>query len=209
MQTVITHKFQDHLPKVPQEWFDLAKRNDPSLRTHVYDTTNFEYGKDPTLTRKPVDIDGNPVIHVGAYRFKMPDEFIEWCRQNITTNFHESSVHITNKEQGVLGPHTDRARNWSLIYVVQPGGPKVRTCFWQEKGHPLVRDRFIWFDEYTKLDLIESADFGVGRWVLVSSIILHSVEYLEDHRITFQISLNDDIDMAEFGLEGHEYHSQL
>jgi hypothetical protein len=97
-----------------------------------------------------------------------------------------------------LGAHTDRVRDYTLIYVVKKGGPKVRTNYWQEKGHPLVRERYLWLDDYRKLDLIESADFGVGKWVLNNSQIIHSVDNLEEHRITFQLSIENNEKLMEW-----------
>jgi hypothetical protein len=186
-------KFLDHLPKVPQEFVDLAAKDDPNLLGEAYSSSTFEYGKDPIYTRKLTGTDGNPVTHVGSYRYRMPEPFVNWCQENITRSGNEWGCSISNREEGALGPHTDRSRDFALLYVVEPGGADVRTTFWQEHGHPLVRERFLWRDDYRVLDLVEAADFGVGRWVLINSLVLHSVDHLERHRITFQLSLEEDI----------------
>jgi len=188
-----THRFLDHLPPVPQEFVDLAAKDDPSVLGEAYSSSTFEYGKDPIYVRKLKDSSGNPITHVGSYRYRMPQPFVDWCEANITRNGYEWGCSVSTKYEGALGPHTDRSRDFALLYVVDPGGSNVRTTFWQEHDKPLVRERFLWVDDYSRLKLVEAADFGVGRWLLLNGQVLHSVENLERHRITFQLSIEHDI----------------
>lgn len=190
-----THKFLN-CPQPPQEFVNLALSEDISLFGPKSLSNYYEPGKDPHAVRQLVNGDSKNAIRIP--RFDVPVNFQQWIDDNISCDVDEASISISDPgNDGVLGPHTDRKRDYVLIYVVKSGGPDVRTCFWQEKDQPLYRDRITLVDDYHRLNLLESADFGERNWVLLNSRILHSVEHIEYRRIAFQLAFNTDISSLE------------
>lgn len=190
-----THKFLN-CPVPPQEFIELALTEDVSLFGPKSNSNYYVPGSDPHAVRQLVDGKSENAIRIP--RFDVPLTFRQWIVDNISQDIDEASISVSDiGNDGVLGPHTDRRRDYVLMYIVNPGGNNVRTCFWQEKNHPLYRDRITLVDDYNKLDLIDSADFGQYQWVLLNAKILHSVEHIESRRIAFQIAFDNNISSLE------------
>lgn len=186
-----THQFLD-LPPIPQKFVDLALAADPARLGEKTKSTHYKKGKDPYAIRD-LTRNGNPVPNIRVPRYNVNEEFEQWVRENIVQGFTEASVSISSTYAGSLGAHSDRKRDYGLLYVVRQGGPDVRTVFYQQKGYPVVRNRYVSIDNYDQLDIIDVADFGENRWALLDARILHSVENVTDQRISFQISIDRDL----------------
>lgn len=195
-----------NLPHPPQEFIDLALTEDVSL--YGPKSTINQYQGQTNTTRRNMK---NPVSlgpHVYAPRYAMPDEFYQWAMEHIAPAVTKPSISISGEltsgagtvTDGYLAPHTDRSRRYALLYVVKQGSDLVRTCFWQEKGQPQVRDENATLQDdialptdYLTLDLLESGDFGLNQWVILNSKVFHSVEHINGIRISFQIDFGDDL----------------
>lgn len=196
------YKFLD-IPQPPIEFVNLARSANIKLYGPLNRTNHYVgHSVDPLQTLKNGKSSG---INVATPRYDVPLEFRQWIIENISPDVAETSISISQpSKDGALGPHTDRSRRYVLIYVVHPGGSRVRTCFWQEHGFPKIRDEFVGLkdeialpNDYNSLDLLEEADFGVNRWVLLNSKVLHSVEHINGVRISFQFSFGPDISSLE------------
>ena len=79
------------------------------------------------------------------------------------------------------------------MYIIDAGGDNVMNCFWQEKGHELLRlgNGPITVCNYNDLDLIAETRFNSNRWALINTKILHSVENICRPRISIHIGLNN------------------
>lgn len=189
---MFTHRLLN-CPQPPQQFIDLALTMDPEQWGSKSASNYYKPTKDP-IARRKLNKNGTEPRSIRMPRFDMPPEFAQWVRDNITDKFQEASVVLSDVgNDGGLGPHTDRRRDYSLMYVIKSGGPDVRTYFWHQQGQELIRNRFTFIDDYDTLDLVDEANFVEGKWFIMNNRILHSVEHIQDRRLAFQISIDTDI----------------
>ena len=190
-----THKFLN-CPAPPQEFIELALTENIDLFGPKSNSNYYTPGNDPHAVRQLANGDSKNTVRIP--RFDVPLAFRRWIIDNISPDIDEASISISDiGNDGVLGPHTDRRRDYVLIYVIKSGGNNALTRFWREEDQPLYRDRITLVDDYSKLELIDSVNLKEGQWVVLDSRILHSVEHIESRRITFQISFDNNISSLE------------
>ena len=176
-------------PPPPQKFIDLALAADPSLYKQSTKYNYYKPGKDPHAVRQ-LTKQGHAIEMVRIPRYVVGDEFDQWVRENLVTEFTAATIAIShNGNGGSVGPHTDRWRNFVLIYLVQTGGDQARTNFFQQQGYPLIRDKFAIVDDYDSLELVESFQLPLNQWVILNGRILHTVDQIDHVRIAFQIEL--------------------
>lgn len=188
-----------NIPHPPQNFIDLALTEN----TDLYGTINHNNVYLPN--RRIMQNRISTGEHVATPRYNLSEDFRQWLTDNIGPIFKEASLSVsTPATDGLFAPHTDRSRRYALLYVVKQGGSAVRTCFWQEKGQPRIRDEFATLQDdiavptdYNSLDLLEEADFGINQWVILNSKVFHSVEHINGTRISFQVSVGPDISALE------------
>lgn len=183
------YKFLD-LPPLPQSFLDNALSIERNNET-IAGSHRFTDQDEKLYSSRALKHNQKNIRHIRQTRYLFDNGFQQWIRQEIATNFIECTVSIGGPQQGHLGPHTDRARNFVLIYVLVPGGTDVITAFWQEHGQPRLRPRATLVDNYDKLLLLDQVNFGTHRWAIMDGRILHSVQNLEDSRINIQIAFDD------------------
>ncbi len=138
------------------------------------------------------DKNGIPVNNTVCTRHAINPEIVEWAKQNISPEFHAIGLNCQGIEgNSVAIPHTDRTRNWTLMWVIDPGGTDVSTVFWQEQGCEVEREPGYYPKDYECLTAIETHVFETGRWVLLNAKVIHSVENLESVRKSIQIGFWD------------------
>lgn len=187
-----THKLLN-CPQPPQKLLDLALTMDPEQWGPISKTNSYGKGKDPNDGRRAIK-HGKEMRYIRMRRYDMPQEFKDWIHANISDKCFEASIVMSDVGLGGgLGPHTDRSRDYSLMYIIKTGGPDVRTYFWQQQNQELIRNRFTFLTSYDDLELFDTADFVEGQWFLMNNRILHSVEHIQDRRLVFQISIDKDI----------------
>ena len=133
---------------------------------------------------------GQEVMSANNPFYYASPELEAWLSENIVSEYNDVGVRYAHYEPGktTAGVHTDQTRRYVLQYLVKSGGGILN--YWQERGHPVVRDgRYTSFN-YGDLTLLESFNLQEGQWVLLNTNILHSVENLDSNRISVQISLN-------------------
>jgi hypothetical protein len=120
------------------------------------------------------------------------NEYDEWIKKNITTEYMNSSLMYCpgDPDRPSTGAHTDFTRDFILMYNVFTGGPDAKLCFWKEKDQPVIRDRAVEIGEFNKLELIDSVTGPENMWYLANGRILHSTENLTSLRLNFQISFD-------------------
>lgn len=192
-----------NIPHPPQKFIDLALTEDTNSYGPVNRLNEYQ-GQSNSIRREVVNCISTGE-RVYAPRYTIPEEFRQWVIDNISCDIAETSISITSPStDGLLAPHTDRSRRYALLYIVKQGGTDVRTCFWQERGQPQIRDENATLQDdialptdYQTLDLLESVDFGERNWVLLNSKVFHSVEHINGIRISFQFSFGPDISSLE------------
>ena len=187
-----------NFPQPPQQFVELALAADPTLYKSRAQHNYYKPGKDPHAVRTMTHQD-HVIEMVRIPRYIVGDQFDQWVNNNMVSNFMEATVAISHPGNGgSLGPHTDRVRNFVLIYVMQKGGDRVRTNFFQEHGYSLIRDKFTIVDDYDSLQLVESVDVPLNHWIVLNGRILHSVDQIDSVRIAFQIELQDLSEVERF-----------
>ena len=97
---------------------------------------------------------------------------------------------------GVAIPHTDRTRNWTLVWLTDTGGTDVSTVFWQEQGHDIDRPPGYYPNSYNDLIELETHVLESNRWILLNAKVIHSVENLQGIRKSIQIGFWDNADFV-------------
>ena len=149
----------------------------------------------PLCQREMVVFRGNEKLTGGRYRGdEAADPLQQWVRNNIGDDLApKAQVRIASHgEKGNLSvPHSDASRDWSLLYLVDLGGTNVETIFWQEKNQPLRRPNATFPSSYDDLIELERATFPSHTWVMLDSLVLHSIENMESLRIAVQVGFKD------------------
>tara|TARA_R110000868_G_scaffold41444_3_gene141688 strand:- start:1618 stop:2229 length:612 start_codon:yes stop_codon:yes gene_type:complete len=90
-----------------------------------------------------------------------------------------------------IGVHTDKSKDYILLYNIDIGGPDACLTFWQERGQPLVREKGLIVEDPSLLDKKYEIIGPIDCWYLINSRVLHSVEKVIKPRINIQISMYD------------------
>jgi hypothetical protein len=189
------YKFLD-LPLLPKSLVDKAlsvERNNENVAS----SHRFTDKDEKIYAARALIHNEEKIQHVRQTRYLLDQQFQQWISQAIARNFIECTVSIGGPQQGHLGPHTDRARNFVLIYVLVPGGSNVLTTFWQEQNQLKLRPRATLVDDYDRLIMLDQVDYGIHRWVIMDGRVLHSVQNLESSRINIQIAFDNLDDLQK------------
>lgn len=125
--------------------------------------------------------------------FYAPSTQLEkWVRHNILEDeVHEVGIRFAYGSPQITsaGVHTDQTRNYVLQYHLKTGNGKL--CYWQKKGSNFyIGEKYTLVKDYSELELKETYEVPLRTWHLVDARVLHSVEDLNDVRISLQVSLN-------------------
>jgi len=120
------------------------------------------------------------------------DDFIDWIRSNITSEFQFANSGVMFFDEPQL-PHTDVTRDYVLLYNVETGGEDSEVCFWREKGQSLYRERMLAVERSPQLELIDRVKGPYDCWYLMNTRIIHSVENVSALRINLQISFDREL----------------
>ena len=149
----------------------------------------------PEFKQRVLKINGQPTTTAHNKRFVLSDQFQDWIRNNISSEFVEATVAITGATRdgqaaNVHGAHTDWSRNLLLLYLLDTGGDNCQTVFYQEKDQPVWReDLGCYVTDYDLLTEIDSVTIPKGVWCVFDTTILHGVLNIEKDRIAVQIGL--------------------
>jgi hypothetical protein len=121
-------------------------------------------------------------------------ELEQWVKENLTIHTVDTGVnYVTYTEESGLpistGAHTDGTREFVLLWNIESGGADAELTYWREKGKPLYRAPKTHGADLSRLELVAKTKLPEGRWLLLDTRIMHSVENLTDTRISLQISL--------------------
>lgn len=143
--------------------------------------------------RNLVDATGGTSLPASVYTYMITGAGLEWAKRTISPEIMDLRYTFSTPEnsRNKLGPHCDRSRWYSLIFLLDSGGNDHYTAFYQEKGQPLLeRDYGYHIDDYNKLKEIHRIVLPLNRWALINTKVLHSAENIPGTRISYHISFN-------------------
>ena len=185
-------QYQDQLPKIPPELIAQLLQQ-------------YEQHEVQFINPERVLADGEKHIpNVYYKRWGIPAALEQWIRSNISNSFdmvgfqiHDASVRSSDHHL----PHTDKyPRKWVLNYVVETGGDNAVTSFYQEKGHPVIREHLTRPARRQDLELLESERIEPGRWVMLSGVVIHDVTGITGRRMSITMGI-DALDPQAFFAE--------
>lgn len=179
-----------NLPEVPQTIVDLAIKS----INHNHDPKNKDYIKSDSETFIQ---DGKIKKNNTFLQFLLDENVVNWIHQNIVKEGYHGNIRIAQSTTDPMGEekhkvaHTDATRDFTLIYLLESGGINHRTVFYKEHDKPLVRERKTVVRDYSLLEELASVRIPLKRWIILQSQILHAVENIPNHRVSFQIGIDD------------------
>ena len=173
------------LPALPEElkkmaWEYTGVERDDALNPWVLGYThgralgkdNKEYGHSTGLPRKQIS-----------------EAFNQWIYDNITDLFHDVGICVSKTGFDHCGPHRDQSRAFTLMYVLKQGSNDAITTFWKEKPGVPVQN---YYDNYDELEFLDQINIPLETWCMLDAKAIHSVENIQEGRVSVQVSLNQN-----------------
>lgn len=187
---MFTYRILNSLPSIPQHFIDQALEKKKILYTDLPKDNLPNWYKDRRLV-----INGEEHNTAHQQTADIDQEFANWVKTNIHPAGFDCQVSMTSEKKGKYwGPHTDLTREFTLIYLLESGGPDAETVFYFEPGKLIRRTGFQEVcNDYSKLIVLERNKFPLYKWVIIDAMVLHGVENITEPRISFQVSINENI----------------
>lgn len=168
---------------------------DRVLSPDIKDQKNWvNYFDNKHANREVVKTDGSKVLSQVLKRYKVDEDVWAWVKENIHDDIIDCGVTISDfKDRPTMGAHTDKTRNFTLIYLLDTGGPNAETTFWQEVDQPLIREPGTVPPDFNRLTRLDSVVIPERHWILLDARVLHSIEGIVGTRTAFQVSLDYEI----------------
>jgi len=173
----MNYQVLSHLPSIPQEL--------------INETLNL-INKDDLLSYL-----SNVSRPIGELNKKFPRTSLHpnlesWLRNNISDSAikYELAITLDDNDAHSILPHTDRAREYTLVYLLQNGGDNHRTVFYESKTIKNI-DRMMTF-EYNDLVEVDSITIPLEKWTILNAQSIHSVENIPHTRIAIQLSFDQN-----------------
>lgn len=132
--------------------------------------------------------------HAGSafvYPKFLGDEALTWARTNISPEASDIRFSFTSPGKNHILPHTDRSRSYTMIYLLDAGGPEVDTVFYRRRDNPrLIWPRNTYECDYSNVEEIHRIRIRLHDWTLINNEVLHSVQNMISSRISYNISFD-------------------
>lgn len=137
-------------------------------------------------------LDNSQVRAANIERYPFSEHHFDWFEKNIFTDIRKCSPEQLSsqiiKNGTILQTHTDGVRGpFVLSYLIDSGGDDAETIWYQQDGHPAIREpRFsIMYDR----SLTEVFRYKVKpkTWVIMDSRVLHGVRFMSRPRIMVSV----------------------
>lgn len=178
----------------PPDWMIAhAKDQNPYGKGKLTENVMNDHGD--AFTHRPLYKDGTVYTNSFNWSTYMNDESLEWAKKYVTAQTKDVRSVNTTPGRYRNGPHTDRSRDFTIIYLLESGGDDHETVFYKERGQDqLVRPRATHVDDYNNVEKIASFKLAVNRWNIVQGLVLHSIENIPEGRFSIQLSIDDIAD---------------
>lgn len=185
---MFTYLTMAHLPSPPEIFIQRA--HDLSRRTDLPDLV--EYMSIEAHRHRSIQRQGVVITSRAQKSRDMGEDWDAWLRENIVDDFLETGLRVSEPVSDTHGAHTDPLRKWKLYYLLERGGDDAVTCFYKEKGQPIVRDQsddMVVCNNIDELEVIDRVQWPMHQWVLINTMIIHGVEGIQGHRCNFTVSI--------------------
>jgi len=143
-------------------------------------------------TARPLSKHGQTTYNAFNHSIYLDDESLQWAKSNIHSAVEDLRIAFTLPGCERSGPHVDRTRNYTLIYLIENGGEHHETVFYKEKNQTeLIRLNAYHVDDYDQLDIAHKIVLPKQKWTLLNAQILHSIENIAEGRISLQIGFKN------------------
>jgi hypothetical protein len=188
---MFTYVILKNLPDVPEKFITSAMQM-LELRSVKADIVKDNLSDDYKNRKLLINNESKSVTY--QTRVDIDAEFNDWVHKNIHPEGFDCGLSITDSKHGShQGPHTDLTRDFTMIYLLDPGGPNTETVFYEEEGKPIVRkERQAVCNDFSKLRVLDRVKFPTRKWAMLNAMCLHGVENIEGIRVSFQISANSN-----------------
>jgi hypothetical protein len=186
-----------NFPKIPDKFsaeiFDTVKSPTNAIPKKHQNHPGFEEYRQ----RKLIKTNGEIVPTVMISRYPLSNELNQWLLDNVHPDPVRQHISFYSNSSDSMGPHVDHERNEVWLYILQSGGKKVETVWYQEHGQPITRPDIQGLTEtymntakcdYRDLTELERFEIPLNTWVSINSSVIHSVEGLTGHRLAIQIT---------------------
>jgi len=150
--------------------------------------------------RKIVQLDGSTADDAVYNRWPLSQEYTEYVNELIpelsNSNFNIGFQSIANSSGQLcqLHPHTDGAVRgpFCIAFLISTGGMDVETIWWQQHEQDLLRSPWSHVWDLASLDKVDSVVFPEGRWNIMRTDLIHSVQNIDTNRVAFTIGFFDE-----------------
>jgi hypothetical protein len=191
---MLTYKILENLPPVPKKLDEIVSY---LQNTKLNQTAEESLSKYYDVKARELLINGKTFETAKSVRLELGVLWENWVKTNIHPEYLETGINFTTNGQ-YHGAHMDSGRNYILIYLIESGGTKVDTVFYQENGYPIERPRITDYDpyhlhDYADLTEIDRVEIPLRKWIMLNTRIIHGVEGIESTRIAYQIGFDKNI----------------
>ena len=182
------YKFVD-LPHIPEE---LIVESYKSIENWDTDK-NFWWW--PKSAQEVDTVDGQTKNSVGFIQFNLPQHITQWFVDNIVVSGYNNIKIVSNTDGDHKGAHTDKTRDYVLMYLLSTGGYDSQTIWFSEKDKPLIRERKERCHDYTLLTELARVTIPLRKWIIINSRIMHGIDKIISKRESFHIGLEHPFEL--------------
>lgn len=174
------------LPAPPRWMIDYGQKLKTSGAETIQQTTKTNWLDDIVL-RKGEEWS----LNATNINYVLDQSCLEWCQKNIHPKIVDARYSSTRPGLPRSGPHSDRTRNFTIIYLLRNGGNDHRTVFYKQKGnYPVSREPKVRVNDYSDLIEIDSLQLPLHTWVILNASVIHSVENISQGRDSIQLNID-------------------
>lgn len=147
--------------------------------------------------RSSIECQGVQQRHANHVRLRLGRKWESWVAANIAPHFNETGVSYAmgpglGETVRSAGIHTDSSRDFSVIWLIDPGGPDAELTFWRDPNQELMLPGYVTRDDDQGLVNIAVIPGNHGCWYQINTRVLHSIDWITRNRVGLQISYNQD-----------------
>jgi len=177
-----------NLPQ-PPEWVILAAKEEILNKNNSPEIFDLSPITSPCEPAETITIN-NKIFHYGEfYTHNFSNKLIEWFKHSLPSGIIPNGALVT---KGNLWPHQDMNVQWSINYIIEPGGDNVETYWCQAQGMELRPGYYglPYWRHHTGLQEVYSCQLPVKKWFVIPVDIVHGTRNQTGDRISLSAKLS-------------------